>query len=130
MQQNEWRILVESRQRIAGRQWTAQRVANLCARELGEFEVPLNRVFASIHFRGATVKKPRAFAPIAHSINLFRAADPGDERASEQSLEVEREIGAQFPAFFEPRHYADRSAESGEILSRKNVDVIHVGISA
>ena len=72
----------------------------------------------------------RAFATIAHSEYLFCAADARDKCASEQSLKIEREIGPQLSGFFEPRHHAHWRAKSGEILSRENVDVIHVGIAS
>src|SRR5437016_3777226 len=128
MQQNKRRKFVEPRQWIAGWKRAAQRVADLRAGELGQFKITLDRVFAPIHFGGAAVKETRAFPRIAHSENLFRAADPGDERAPEQSLKIERDVGPNLSGFFEPRHHADWRAQSGEIAARKNVDVVHVGI--
>ena len=86
-------------------------------------------MFAPIHFGGAAVKETRAFAAIAHSINLFRAADPSDKRAPKQSLKIECEIGTQLSGFFEPRHHANRRAESAKFTARKYVDVIDVGTS-
>src|SRR2546425_12730221 len=86
-------------------------------------------MFAPIHFGCAAVKETRAFAAIAHSINLFRAADPSNKRASQQSLKIECEIGTQLSGFFEPRHHVNRRAESAKFTARKYVDVIDVGTS-
>ena len=99
------------------------------AGKFGQFEVALDRVFAAIHFGGPAVEKTRALAAIAHSINLFRAADPRDECAPEQSLKIKCEIGPQLSGFFEPWHHADRRAESAKFATRKTMDVIDVGIS-
>src|SRR6266853_1762166 len=60
---------------------SSHRVADLGAGKFGQFEVALDRVFAPIHFDDAAVKEARAFAAVAHSINLFRATDPRDECA-------------------------------------------------
>src|SRR5437867_73868 len=87
-------------------------------------------MLALIHLRGLPVKESRAFAAVAHSINFFCAAHPRDERAPEQTLKIEREIGLQFASFFQPRPEPDWRAQSGEISSRKNMNVIHVRISA
>ena len=130
MEQNKGRKFVKARKRISGRERTTQRVADLCASQLSQFEIALDRMLAPIHFGRATVKKSRAFARIAHSVNLFRAAYPRDKRAPQQSLKIERQIGAQFSRFSEPRHHADGRAESGEIAARENVNMIHVRISA
>src|SRR5260370_35143077 len=89
----------------------------------------LARVSAAIHCGGLAVERTRALAAIAHSINLFRAADPRDECAPQQSLKIECEIGSQLSGFFEPWHHADRRAESAKFATWKTMDVIDVGIS-
>src|SRR5260370_5963851 len=96
---------------------------------VGYFKIPPDRFSPPIHFGGASVKETRAFAAIAHSINFFRAADPSDKRAPKQSLKIECEIGTQLSGFFEPRHHANRRAESAKFTARKYVDVIDVGTS-
>src|SRR4051794_21094015 len=95
MQEDERRILIEPRQRIAARNRRTQRVPDFRPRAFSQFEVALDGVLAPIYFCSLMIKPARAFARIAHSEDLLCAADLGDERAAEQSLKIEGKIGLQ-----------------------------------
>ena len=83
MQQDEWWKFVEARQWIATRKGIPRGFADFRAGELGQLEITLHRVFVSIDLCYSMIKKTRAFAAIAQSIDLLRAADLCDKRAAE-----------------------------------------------
>ena len=85
---------------------------------------------AAIDFGDTIIKKARTFARIAHPVNFFGTADSCDERAAQQSLEIQREIGTNPSGFLQPRQQAPGRAEASELTARKEVDVVHVRISA
>jgi len=91
--QNKRRIGIEARRWIAAWNLTAESVPDLPAGQLGQFDVTFDSVFAAIHFCHSMIKKSRAFAAIAHSVNFFRAANFCDERACGATLGIESEVG-------------------------------------
>src|SRR6266576_5297228 len=85
---------------------------------------------SAVYFWGTIIKKARTFTPIAHPVNFFGPADPCDERAAQQSLEIQREIGPNPSGFLQPRQQAPGRPEASELTARKEVDVVHIRISA
>ncbi len=110
--------------------WQRSALPTRAPASFGKFKITFDRVISSVDFGNAIVKEPRAFTGIAHSVDLFRAADLGNERAAKQSLEIEGEIGSQHSRAFPPWPKASRGADSGEIIPGKNVDMIDIRISA
>src|SRR5205807_2735071 len=99
----------ESGKRIETRWWIAsgnrkpQILAQGCAECLSQLEIAIDGVLLPVHSRYLRVKKTRTFARIAHSQNCFCTANPGDERAAEQALEIQRHIRSQLARFPNPR---------------------------
>src|ERR1041385_1691951 len=130
MKENEGRIFIEAGKHIAGRKWAAQSRTDGGAGALRQFEITLDCMLASIDFRDAMVKPARTFACVAHSINLFRAADFSDQRAAQQPLKIESKIGLKLSRYLQPRPQTARRTEAAKFTARKNVDMLDIGISA
>jgi len=93
MKKDERRIIIEMRKRITRWDWAAKRFADGSARALGQLYITFDRVRATIDLGDAIVKPARALARIAHSINFSRPADFCNQRTTQESLEIERQIG-------------------------------------
>src|SRR4051812_9113492 len=84
----------------------------------------------TVHLHGVLVEKARTFAAIAHSPEFTGAADFSDQRAPEQALEIERNIRAEGTRSFDPWPEGPGRVQPAEFAARKNVNVVHVRISA
>src|SRR5437870_7521782 len=124
MQQNEWRIFIESREHIAGGKRATKRRADGGAGVFRQFEITLDRVVAAIDLRNAIVKPARAFARIAHSIDFLRAANFPDQRAAQQSLKIKSKGRPKLSRYLQPRPQAARRTESAKFAARKNMDML------
>ena len=93
MKKDEGRVVIETRKRVARWNWAAKRRADGRARALGQLYITFDRVRATIDLGDAIVKAARALARIAHSINFSRPADFCNQRTTQESLEIERQIG-------------------------------------
>ena len=130
MEQDKWRMLIETGQRVAARKRIAQRFIDLGAGTFRQFQISLDGVFAVLDFSNAVIEPARAFARVAHSVNLFGAADFSDERAAQETLEIECEIGTKFSCLLQPGQQTCRRAQSAEFTARKKMNMIDIGISA
>ena len=130
MKKNERRIFIKSRESVARWNRAAKRLANCGARAFSELKVAVNCMPAAVDLRDAIIEPARSFARIAHSVDFLCAADFCDERAAQQSLEIERKIGPNLPGFRQPRQQTLWRAEAAEFAAGEEVDVIHIGISA
>src|SRR5438128_12044463 len=66
---------------------------------LSQLEIAIDGVLLAVHSRYLRIKKTRRFSCVAHSQNLFSAANPGDEGAAEEPLKIQRTFRPQ-PAPF------------------------------
>jgi hypothetical protein len=130
VKKDEWRIVIETRERIARRDWATKRLADGGARALGQLYITFDCMRAAIDLRDAIVKPTRAFARIAHSVNFSRPADFCNQRTAQQSLEIEREIGPQQFSCPQPPKQIPCRTEAAKLATGKNVNVIDIGITA
>ena len=131
MEQDEWIVMLEAWQRIAGRKRETQWTFDLHAKSFGKLEITFDRMSATIHACDAVVGKSRALAGIAHSENFTCATDARDERTAQQSLKIEGDIRFQLPRFFYPAQQICRNTKSSaQFVTRKNVNVIDIAIAA
>src|SRR4030095_12463803 len=130
MKKNKGRVVIETRERIPRRNRATKRFAESRAGAFSQFDITLDCMCAAIDFGDAIVKKERAFARIAHSVNLLRTADLRDKRTAQQALKIECEIGMKRAGFLQPREHALRRAEAAKFPSRKHADMVYVGISS
>ncbi len=72
----------------------------------------------------------RALARIAHSIDFFRSADFCNQRTTQQSLEIEREIGPQQFRCLPPPEQIPCRTKAAKFATGKHVNVIDIGITA
>ena len=130
MKKDERRIVIETREWIARRNRPTKRFADSGASAFGKLKITVNGMPAAIDFSDAIIKQARTFARIAHSVDFFGAADFCDQRAAEQPLKIERQIGPDRAGFLQPRQQTPWHAQAAKFAARKKVDMIHIGISA
>jgi hypothetical protein len=130
VKKDEWRIVIETRKRIARRDWATKRLANGGTRALGQLYITFDRMRAAIDLGNAIVKPARALARIAHSVNFSRPADFRNQRTTQQSLEIEREIGPQQFSCPQPPKQIPCRTEAAKFATGKDVNVIDIGITA
>src|SRR5450631_3358121 len=99
MQENEGRIIVETWQGVARRQWKTELLGNCDTKSFRQLQIAVDGVRAPIDFRDPMIKQPRTLATIAHSPKLSRAADATDQSAPEQPLKIESNVRAQHSCF-------------------------------
>jgi hypothetical protein len=87
-------------------------------------------VGTAIDFRDAMRKQARAFAAVAHSPKFLRAADPTNQGAAEQALEIESDVRAQGFRFLQPGQQTARPVQAAKFAARKNVHMVDIRISA
>ena len=124
------RIVIETGKRIASWDWATMRLADRGARALGQLYIAFNRMRAAIDLGEAIVKPARALARIAHSVNFSCPADFCNQRTTQQSLEIEREIGPQQFSCPPPPKQIPCRTEAAKFTAGKNVNVIDIGITA
>lgn len=131
MEQDEWIVMLEAWQRIAGRKRETQWTFDVHTKSFRKLEITFDRMSATIHVCDAVVGKSRALAGIAHSENFTCATDARDERTAQQSLKIEGGIRFQLPRFFYPAQQIGRNTKSSaQFVARKNVNVINIAIAA
>ena len=130
VKKDEWRIVIKTRQRIARRDRTTKRFADSGTGAFRQLYIAFHRMRPPIDLGDAMVKPARAFAPIAHSVYFSCPADFCDQRATQQSLEIERQIGPQHVGCLPPPHQIPCRTETAEFAAGKDVNVIDIGIAA
>ena len=85
---------------------------------------------AAIDLGDAIVKPARALARIAHSVDFSRPADFCNQRTTQQSLEIECEVGPQQFSRPQPPKQIPCRTEATKFATGKNVNVIDIGITA
>src|SRR4051794_34421349 len=114
MEQNKRLVLVEVRNRVAGRKRKTQRPRDGNAEVFDERKMTLNGVRLAVAGCGLAVKEAGSFARVAHSVEFSWATHSADQRAAQEPLEVERDVGLQNPRFPQPRQQMTRKAEAAE----------------
>ena len=130
VKKDEGRVVIETRKRVARWNWAAKRRADGRARALGQLYITFDRVRATIDLGDAIVKAARALARIAHSINFSRPADFCNQRTTQESLEIEREIGLQQFSCPQPPKQIPCRTEPAKFATGENVNVIDIRITA
>src|SRR5437870_329931 len=129
MQENEGRIGVETWQGIARRQRKTELRRNCDPKSFRQLQIAVDGVRAPVDFRDPMIKQPRTFAAIADSPKLSWPADPTDQSAPEQTLEIESNVWAQHSCFSQPGQQTAWRAQAAKRAARKNVNMIDVRIA-
>ena len=103
MEDDESGKSIETRWLVPSGNRKTQILAQGRAECLSQLEIAIDGVLLAVHSRYLRIKKTRTFSCVAHSQNLFSAANPGDERAAEQPLKIQRNIRSQPARFPNPR---------------------------
>ena len=99
MQEDERRVLVETRQGIAGGQREAEWRRRVGPDELRQLKITFHRVLAAIYPRRFLVKKTRTLPRITQAVKFTCSGDAPNHRAPQQPLEIERQIRLQAAGF-------------------------------